>query len=194
MTTAFVIVDVQNDFCEGGALPVAGGRDVAHRISAWLAEREGAYDAIVATRDLHEDPGEHFSDDPDFRVSFPPHCRVDTAGSGFHPGLDVRMIDEIFSKGRHEPAFSGFEGFVGLTGEEGSGPRLGAWLEDLGVDRVEIAGLATDFCVRATALDALDAGFETIVHRDLVAGVDGTASAEAREEMRQAGARIHPAL
>lgn len=190
MTRAFIIIDVQNDFCEGGALAVDGGAEVARRISAWLADHAEDYDAVVATRDFHEDPGEHFSDEPDFQISFPPHCRTDTPGAGFHPALDVRRIEEIFSKGRHEPAFSGFEGFAGLSGEADSGPRLAAWLQDRGVDRVDIGGLATDFCVRATALDAAGEGFETVVYDDLIAGVAEDASEKALDEMREAGVEV----
>lgn len=192
MSSAFIIVDVQNDFCEGGSLAVEGGGEVARRISAWLAEHAGDYDAVVATRDFHEDPGEHFSDDPDFEVSFPPHCRVDSPGSSFHPGLDVRRIDEVFSKGRHEPAFSGFDGYAGLSGTDGSGPQLREWLADRDIDRVELGGLATDFCVRATGLDAAEADLDTVVYEDLIAGVSDDASAAALDELREAGVEVRP--
>lgn len=188
MARALVIVDVQNDFCEGGSLAVAGGAEVAARITAHLAEQGGRYDHVVATRDLHVDPGEHFdADAPDFQVSFPPHCRADTAGASFHPALDVRAVEEVFSKGRNEAAFSGFEGFAGLRGESADGPRLDAWLRDRGVDEVDVCGLATDFCVRATALDAAEHGFATTVLTDLVAAVDDSATERVLAELRDAG-------
>jgi nicotinamidase/pyrazinamidase len=187
VTTALIVVDVQNDFCEGGSLAVQGGGDVARGVSRLLADAPDRYTAVVATRDYHEDPGEHFSDDPDFEVSFPPHCVADTAGASFHPALDVRRLDEVFSKGRHQPAFSGFEGWSGLSGEEGSGERLADWLRARGVDSVHVAGIATDFCVRATALDAVREGFDVVVLTDLVAAVSEEGDAAAREEMAAAG-------
>ncbi|MFP5309870.1 MAG: isochorismatase family protein [Actinomycetes bacterium] len=190
MATAFIVVDVQNDFCEGGSLAVAGGAAVAAAISAHLDEHADAYDHVVATRDLHEDPGEHFSDDPDFRVSFPPHCRVDTAGASFHPALDVRRIEEVFSKGRFHPAFSGFEGWAGLSGEEGSGTRLVDWLRERDVETVHVGGIATDFCVVATARDAAALGFRTVVHADLVAAVAPEGGDAALEELRAAGVEV----
>lgn len=197
MARALVIVDVQNDFCEGGSLAVEGGGAVAEQISAHLADADDHYDHVVATRDLHVDPGGHFdADDPDFSVSFPPHCRAGTPGASFHPALDVRRIEEIFSKGRNEPAFSGFEGWAGLRGEAADGPRLEDWLRERDVEEVEVCGLATDFCVRATALDAAERGFSTTVLTDLVAAVDPGAVDKVTDEWRNAGialARAEPA-
>lgn len=191
MARALIIVDVQNDFCEGGSLAVDGGSDVAADITRHLAEHGDGYDHVVATRDLHEDPGEHWdTEDPDFEVSFPPHCAVETPGASFHPSLDVRRIEEVFSKGRFEPAFSGFEGWAGLRGEESDGPGMERWLRDRDVDEVEICGLATDFCVRQTALDAAEKGFRTTVLRDLIAAVDGDATDKVLDELRDAGATI----
>jgi nicotinamidase/pyrazinamidase len=191
MARALVIVDVQNDFCEGGSLAVEGGAAVAERISAHLADAADRYHHVVATRDLHVDPGEHFdAENPDFAVSFPPHCRAGTAGASFHPALDVRRIEEVFSKGRNEPAFSGFEGFAGLRGEAADGPGLEDWLRDHDVDEVEICGLATDFCVRATARDAATRGFATTVLTDLVAAVDPHAGERVLDELRDAGVAV----
>ena len=191
MTRALIIVDVQNDFCEGGSLGVEGGAAVAAGISAHLATHTDHYDHVVATRDLHVDPGEHFDTvAPDFRVSFPPHCEADTAGASFHPALDVRRIEEIFSKGRHEAAFSGFEGWAGLRGEPDDGPRLEDWLRDRNVDEVEVCGIATDFCVLATARDAAERGFATTVLSDLVAAVDASATDEVLGDLRTAGVTI----
>ncbi len=191
MARALVIVDVQNDFCEGGSLAVEGGAAVAAGISSHLAEAGDRYDHVVATRDFHVDPGEHFdAEAPDFQVSFPPHCRAGTAGASFHPALDVRRIEEIFSKGRNEPAFSGFEGFAGLRGEEGDGPGLEDWLRDRDVDEVVVCGIATDFCVRATARDAAARGFSTTVLTDLVAAVDPDATDRVLGDLRDRGVTI----
>ncbi len=189
MTIALVIVDVQNDFCEGGSLPVAGGTAVAHGISRLLASGH-PYDHVVATRDYHVDPGEHFNDEPDYVTSFPVHCVADTAGAAFHPALDVRRLDEIFSKGRDRPAFSGFEGWAGLSGAEGSGERLADWLRARDVTAVEFAGIATDFCVRATALDAREAGFDVTVLGALVAAVSDEGGRAAVTAMRDAGVTV----
>ena len=194
MARALIIVDVQNDFCEGGSLAVTGGAAVAAGVTRHLAEHGDRYDHVVATRDLHVDPGEHFdAEDPDFRVSFPPHCRAETAGASFHPALDVRRIEEVFSKGRFEAAFSGFDGWAGLRGEETDGPRLSQWLRDRDVDEVEVCGIATDFCVRATALDAAAAGLATTVLTHLVAAVDADATDTVLDELRAHGVKTSPA-
>ncbi|MEV6255941.1 isochorismatase family protein [Nocardia sp. NPDC051929] len=179
MTRALIIVDVQNDFCEGGSLAVAGGAAVAARISEHLAAAN--YGAIVATRDHHIDPGAHFSDAPDYIDSWPPHCRVGTPGADFHPALTTEPIDAVFSKGAYSAAYSGFEG----TTEDGTG--LADWLHDRGVDAVDVVGIATDHCVRATALDARIEGFDTRVLLDLTAGVAPETVALALDRMRGAG-------
>ncbi len=166
MTRALVVVDVQNDFCEGGSLAVAGGADVAARIADLLADQgRHGYDVVVATRDHHIDPGDHFSDDPDFVDSWPVHCVVDTAGEAWHPALSPRPFDAVFTKGEHSAAYSGFEGHTA----EGTG--LADWLRRRHVEDVDVCGLATDYCVRATALDAAAAGFTTTVLLGLSAAV-----------------------
>ncbi|WP_063021800.1 isochorismatase family protein [Nocardia niwae] len=182
MTRALIIVDVQNDFCEGGALAVTGGAAVAARISEHLAAT--AYGAVVATRDHHIDPGAHFSDDPDYIDSWPPHCRVGTPGADFHPSLDIGPVQAIFSKGLYSAAYSGFEG----TTEDGTG--LADWLRHRGVDAVDVVGIATDHCVRATALDARIEGFDTRVLLDLTAGVAPETVTAALDRMRGAGVDI----
>ena len=159
---AVIVVDVQNDFCEGGSLAVAGGHGVARAISSRLAE--GGYDHAVATRDHHIDPGEHFSETPDFVDTWPPHCVVGTHGVELTTELDTTHVEAVFDKGEHTAAYSGFEGASHLTG-------LAEWLRDRDVDSVEVVGIATDHCVRATALDAVRAGFATTVRLDLTAGV-----------------------
>jgi nicotinamidase/pyrazinamidase len=164
MSTALVVVDVQRDFCEGGSLAVAGGAAVAAGISDLLESTPG-YACVVATRDHHIDPGSHFSTDPDFVDSWPRHCEVGTPGVEFHDALRVRDFAAVFDKGEYAAAYSGFEG------RDADGGSLADFLRERGVDRVEVCGIATDHCVRATALDAARAGFATTVLLDLTAAV-----------------------
>ncbi len=161
---ALIIVDVQNDFCEGGSLAVAGGAEVAAGITVALASANQRWDSVVATKDFHIDPGPHFSATPDYVDSWPPHCLVGTPGTDFHPDLATGRIQAVFTKGEHEAAYSGFQGHSGETG-------LADWLRAHEVSTVDIVGIATDHCVRATALDAAKAGFATTVLLDLTAGV-----------------------
>ncbi len=163
MASALIVVDVQNDFCEGGSLAVAGGADVAAAVTDLI--HAGGYDHVVATRDYHIDPGAHFSSSPDFVDSWPPHCRAGTPGASFHPSLDVGGVEAVFSKGAHAAAYSGFEGAAP------DGSALADWLRARDVSTVDVVGIATDHCVRATALDAVRAGFATRVLLDLTAGV-----------------------
>ncbi|MBM0229324.1 MULTISPECIES: isochorismatase family protein [Micromonospora] len=165
MSNALIIVDVQNDFCEGGALAVAGGAGVAAGISRLLAAEPDRWDHVVATKDYHVDPGAHFGDPPNFVDSWPRHCVVGTPGSEFHPNLETGRVEAIFHKGEHAAAYSGFEGHAD------DGECLADWLRRHGVDRVDLVGIATDHCVRATALDAAQKGFDTTVLLDLTAGV-----------------------
>jgi nicotinamidase/pyrazinamidase len=178
-----VVVDVQNDFCEGGSLAVAGGTRVARAISGHLAS-PGRYAHIVATQDYHVDPGSHFSADPDFATTWPAHCVAGTPGADFHPDLDTSRIEAVFRKGRHSAAYSGFEG------ADVHGMPLAAWLRDRGITAVDIAGLATDHCVRATATDAATAGFATKVLLGLTAGVAQDTVRAALDEMRTAGVEL----
>jgi nicotinamidase/pyrazinamidase len=163
-STALIVVDVQRDFCEGGSLAVAGGAEVAGRIDA-LLRGDHPYDHVVATRDHHIDPGGHFSTDPDFVESWPRHCEVGTPGVEFHDRLTFRDFDAVFDKGEYAAAYSGFEG------KDNQGTSLADWLTGRGVERVDVCGIATDYCVRATALDAVQAGFDTTVLVDLTAAV-----------------------
>jgi nicotinamidase/pyrazinamidase len=180
---ALIIVDVQNDFCEGGSLAVAGGATIAAEISALIADTAGTgqgYDAVVATRDYHVDPGDHFSATPDFVDSWPVHCKVGTEGAEFHPNLELHAVDEVFSKGAYSAAYSGFEG------TSASGEGLEAWLRERGVTAVDVVGIATDHCVRATALDAKNVGLHTRVLLDYTVGVSPATIAEALTQLHAA--------
>jgi nicotinamidase/pyrazinamidase len=183
MTRALVVVDVQNDFCEGGSLAVTGGAEVAAAITAHVRSAAGGYAHVVATRDHHVDPGGHFAEHPDYLETWPPHCVVGTAGVELHPALDREPIEAVFDKGEHAAAYSGFEGAA-----EGVG--LADWLRGHGVDAVDVVGIATDHCVRATALDAVAAGFATRVLLPLTAGVAEASTEAALEQLRTAGVRL----
>ncbi len=178
MGRALVIVDVQNDFCEGGSLAVGGGTAVARAISAHVAE--GGYDHVVATRDHHVDPGKHFAEQPDFLETWPAHCVVGTGGVELHEALDRARLEAVFDKGEYAAAYSGFEGMA-------DGVPLADWLRQRGVDAVDVVGIATDHCVRATALDAVGNGFRTRVLLPLTAGVAEASTEAALEQLRTAG-------
>ncbi|GLP73093.1 nicotinamidase/pyrazinamidase [Mycobacterium antarcticum] len=179
---ALIIVDVQRDFCEGGSLAVEGGATVANRITDLLADHD--YDHVVATMDFHVDPGSHFSDQPDYRESWPPHCVVGTDGVDFHPDFDPAAVEAVFTKGEYSAAYSGFEG------TDDSGTTLADWLRQRDVDTVDVVGIATDYCVKATADDAIAAGFTTRVLLDFTAGVAPTTTAEAVASLRASGVAI----
>ena len=179
---ALIIVDVQNDFCEGGSLAVTGGAAVAQAISGLLNGNHG-YDFVVATQDHHIDPGSHFSDNPDFVDSWPRHCVAGTTGADFQPQLDTSAIQAVFRKGEYAAAYSGFEGTA-------DGVGLAAWLNSRGVDEIDVVGIATDYCVRATAEDGTRAGFTTRVLTGLTAGVSPDSTAAALAGMRSAGVHL----
>jgi nicotinamidase/pyrazinamidase len=184
MPRALVIVDVQNDFCEGGSLAVAGGSAVAAAISDYLASPQADYAHVVATADHHIDPGSHFSAEPDFAESWPPHCVAGTPGAQFHPGLNTERVEEVFRKGERAAAYSGFDG-ASLAGQP-----LADWLRERGVTGVDVTGIATDFCVVATATDAVKNGFTARVLVDLTVGVSPGTIATALDQMRAAGVEL----
>jgi nicotinamidase/pyrazinamidase len=184
---ALIIVDVQNDFCEGGSLAVAGGAAVARGITSLLAKPDHGYDHVVATKDFHIDPGGHFADEPDYAKSWPVHCVAGSSGSEFHPELDTAQIEATFRKGAHAAAYSGFEG------ADDDGTPLAAWLRDRDVDQVDVVGIATDYCVRSTAADAVANGFGTRVLLGLTAGVAPGSTSEAIESLRGTGVDVAPA-
>jgi nicotinamidase/pyrazinamidase len=179
-----LVVDVQNDFCEGGSLAVEGGAAAAAAITDHVARHRSRYTTVVATRDWHVDPGAHFAADPDYATTWPVHCLAGSEGAAFHPALDTDALDEIVSKGEHAAAYSGFEG------RTAGGMTLGALLAQGGVDAVDIVGIATDHCVRATALDAAEEGLRVRVLTDLCAGVAPDTTERALAEMADAGVAL----
>jgi len=176
---ALVVVDVQNDFCEGGSLAVAGGAAVAAAIAAYLSANHN-YDVVVATRDHHVDPGEHFDE-------WPAHCVVGTEGADFHPNLKNMHFDAVFDKGEFAAAYSGFEGFDRSLDEP---IGMGDWLTAEGIETLDICGIATDYCVKATALDAAKLGFDTTVLLGLTAAVDPTNVPAVTAELADAGVHV----
>ncbi|WP_300345411.1 isochorismatase family protein [Nesterenkonia sp.] len=208
MAEALIIVDVQNDFCEGGALAVEGGAATAAEISEFLEDNHAEFEVIAATQDWHIDPGQHFSSEPDFVRSWPVHCVAGTPGAELHEDLDTDYVQARFLKGLYDDGYSGFEGRAGepervgiLEGEKGikvepedviasDAPDLDSWLQDHEVDTVTIVGIATDHCVRATALDAAENDYRVRVITDLTAGVSEEKIADTYEELREAGVEL----
>lgn len=192
MAKALLIVDVQNDFTEGGALGVTGGAAVAAGISDHLAaaQTRDEYALVIASRDWHEagnDNGGHFAaagTDPNFTETWPVHCVQGTEGADYHSALNIDGIDVHIRKGMGEPSYSAFEG------ESFDGRSLSEVLEESGISQLDVAGIATDYCVRASALDALAAGLKVRVLKDLVAGVAPETTVSALKEMVGAGATL----
>lgn len=187
MSRALLIVDVQNDFTEGGALAVSGGDAVASAITAFLAEHAVDYDIIVASRDWHDadgDNGGHFADTPDFVDTWPVHCVAGTVGAEYDPLLAVDAVTHHVRKGQGRPAYSMFEGAT----EDGE--TVGSILSASGVLSADVVGIATDHCVRASALDAIAHGVQVRVFTDLIAGVGAESSEAARAELAHAGAEL----
>ena len=187
MTRALLIVDVQNDFTENGALGVTGGNAVAEGVSDYLAAAD--YAMVVASRDWHDadsSNGGHISPAPDFVDTWPVHCVADTAGAAYHPRLVLPADTVHLKKGQGKPAYSAFEGSAA------NGASLVSVLHGGGVSAIDIAGIATDYCVRASALDALAAGLRVRVLTDLIAGVNPDSSSRALGELAAAGAILMP--
>ncbi|ASN20839.1 isochorismatase family protein [Arthrobacter sp. YN] len=205
MSRALIIVDVQNDFCEGGTLAVEGGAAVAGAITEYVDANQQHFDHIVATQDWHIEPGDHFSDDPDMVESWPPHCRARTKGAELHEDLDPEYIQAYFRKGQYTAAYSGFEGVLAPeddvpTGDLKAGAAvaevldedaigLDDWLQSHDVEDVVVVGLATDYCVKSTALDAVQAGYNTTVIAGLTAGIADDLT-DALDEMEAAGVDV----
>ena len=189
MTRALFIIDVQNDFTEGGALGVEGGAAVAAGITRYLAQHPHRYDQVFASRDWHDgdnDNGGHFAttDAPDFVTTWPVHCVAGTSGADYHPALDTSAVTVGVRKGQGRPAYSIFEGVTD------DGEPLSKRLVELGVEEIDVVGIATDYCVLASALDAVATGRSVRVLRDLVAGVAAASTALALERLEAAGVRV----
>ncbi|WP_430592294.1 isochorismatase family protein [Humidisolicoccus flavus] len=188
MTKALLIVDVQNDFTEGGALATTGGAAVAAAITEFVQSTAGDYSLVIASRDWHDaenSNGGHFADDaPDFVETWPVHCVADTAGAEYHPELDVTLVDVHIEKGQGRPAYSAFEG---TTRDE---ETLTEILGEQGVTELDIVGIATDYCVKASALDAARLGLQVRVFDELTSAVAAESRATAITEMQAEGIEV----
>ncbi|MBN9632813.1 MAG: isochorismatase family protein [Actinobacteria bacterium] len=189
MGKALFIIDVQNDFTEGGALGVDGGAAVAAGITEYLRAHGDEYTIVLASRDWHDadnDNGGHFATDaePDFVTTWPVHCVAGTTGAEYHPALDTSRVGYHIRKGQGVPAYSIFEG------RTDAGSSVHNLLDEHGIDTVDVAGIATDYCVRASALDALEHGQRVRVLTSLVAGVAPESSDAALAELAHAGAEL----
>ena len=190
MSQALLIVDVQNDFTEGGALAVTGGAAVAQGITELLAQHGNRYHTIAASRDWHNaqgDNGGHFAptgSPPNYASTWPAHCVAGTPGAHYHPALAQQAIGVHIFKGQGQPAYSAFEG------RTQDGQTLQALLAAAGVTGLDIVGIATDYCVLASAQDALACGLKVRIFSDLVAGVNASSSAVALQQLAAAGARV----
>jgi len=184
-TSALLVVDVQKDFCPGGALPAPGGDRIVPPLNRYLAEARAREMPVYASRDWHPPVTTHFTQ---YGGEWPPHCVEGTEGAQFHPGLTLPAETIVISKG-NDPSRPGYSAFDGRTAE---GATLFSDLSNRRITRLYVAGIATDYCVKATALDALRAGFEVRILRDAITGIDvqpGDAE-RALDEMSRAGARI----
>src|SRR5210317_1227883 len=182
-----LVVDVQNDFCEGGALGVDGGARVASGITDHIEAHGSDYAVVVASRDWHDadnDNGGHFAlhgEAPNFVTTWPVHCVAGTTGAEYHPDLTLPDHAIHVKKGQGMPSYSMFEG------QSDDGNSVAEILTNAGVTEVDVVGIATDHCVRASALDAKAAGFSVRVINDLVAAVSPDTERTARDEMTEAG-------
>lgn len=184
---ALLVVDVQRDFCEGGSLAVPGGEAAAVAISDLIESAGDAYSLIVAARDWHVDPGAHFAQpgaDPDFSESWPVHCVAGTPGAEWHPDLHLPESTVVISKGEHAAAYSGFDGVAA------DGRALSDVLRGAGITGVDVVGIATSYCVKATALDAVKAGLSTRVLAPLTADVDPGQTLATLDKLARAGVSI----
>jgi nicotinamidase/pyrazinamidase len=185
---ALLIVDVQPTFCEGGELPVTGGNLVAERIAGYLAGRRGDYALVVTSQDWHSDPGGHFSDNPDYLHSWPPHGMVGTANAELHPSLVLALgeqgADVSVKKGLYSAAYSAFEG------HDAAGRPLIESLTEAGIDAVDVCGIAESHCVRETALDAIGSGLTVRLLTDLTVPVTPAGGEAARAAIEAAGGQL----
>jgi nicotinamidase/pyrazinamidase len=191
MRNALLAVDLQSDFVQGGSLPVPNGMQVAAQVARHIRHFKTEYQFVVGSRDYHEDPADHFSATPDFQTTWPPHCVIGTPGAAFVPPIAnlvrEKLIQAIVSKGRHAAAYSAFDG-VDVRGH----PLLDV-LKEQRIDHIDICGIATDYCVRASALDARKNEFQVRILVNLCAAVSEATGLQALEEMKAAGCAIQAA-
>jgi nicotinamidase/pyrazinamidase len=184
-TSALLVVDIQEDFCAGGALPAPGGADIIPAVNRHLADARSREMPVYATRDWHPPRTSHFKE---YGGVWPPHCVQGTVGAQFHPDLKLPPDAIVVNKG-DDPQRHGYSAFDGHTS---AGKTLLDDLRDRHITRVYVMGIATDYCVRESALDALRAGLEVRVLADAIAGIDvrpGDAQ-RALDEISAAGAQI----
>jgi nicotinamidase/pyrazinamidase len=188
---ALLVVDVQNDFCEGGSLAVEGGAACAAAIDAYVRDHRDDYVSIIASADWHIDPGGHFASatgtEPDFVDTWPDHCVAGTPGAAFHPAFTAGVegrVDHVVRKGRHAAAYSAFEGATD------DGRMLADLLEADGIDRVDVCGIATSHCVKDTTDDASKLGYDPTVLVDLTVGVSPVMRMGALEYLAAKGVAI----
>ena len=190
MSRALFVIDVQNDFCEGGALACQGGAQVAASITAYLKSSKSDYDFVIASRDWHTPNslnGGHFptqGNEPDFVNTWPLHCIAGESGAEYHPNLDASLIDIHIKKGQGQHGYSIFDGITD------SGEKLQELIQRLGITEVDVVGIATDYCVRASALDANNSGLQVRVITSLTAGVSAASTEAAIDELVDAGVRV----
>lgn len=189
--TALIVVDVQNDFCEGGSLAVTGGNAVAEGLKDYIYSYTEEYDTIIFTKDWHEPPpstnGGHFAlppEEPDFVDTWPVHCVIGTPGADFHPAIQEAFENiypaPVFSKGTGRPDYSGFQG-------ESWGSSLNDYLESKDITELHVAGIAGDYCVRQTALDGVRHDYRVVLLDNLIASVNGPeATARVLKEVEDA--------
>ncbi|MPV37355.1 isochorismatase family protein [Georgenia subflava] len=181
---ALILVDVQPTFCEGGALPTEGANAVSERVGRFAVDRRDDYAIVVTTQDWHIDPGEHFSETPDFVDTWPPHGVAGTPEAELHPALEGVTVDASVKKGMYAAAYSGFEG------TDSDGRTLAQILDAAGVREVDVVGLVESHCVKETALDAKKLGLRTRVLTDLTVPVSPELGAQARRQMTAVGIEL----
>jgi nicotinamidase/pyrazinamidase len=188
MSKALLVVDVQNDFCEGGSLAVAGGQAVAKKISDYIKSAD--YDLVVASRDWHDADNNnsgHFADsnsEPDYKSSWPIHCVAESEGSNYHPNLELDLIQEHVYKGQGAHGYSAFEGVTE------AGDTLEELLRSNEIDQLDVVGIATDHCVLASALDAKKLGLNVRVISSLTAGVSAESTERAIDSLIDNGVEV----
>lgn len=185
---ALLIVDVQNDFCEYGPVPSIGGSQIASSITRFIDFNYSAYELILASKDWHQSPTEHFSKRPDFISNWPSHCVGSTEGAELHSNLNRKMIDHELIKGEYTAGMSAFEAKTSLN--EG----LIELLERREIDLIDICGLNADSNLYSTAIDALELGFPTTLFIDMCSGYSEESTLHALEDLESRGVNLNYAF